>query len=184
MCAKIKIAGINELVSIPDKQAQEIKDGLKSFMIKPDEFIEVGSWSGKAREIKSLIMEKENNNEEIWQKSTEELKEIIVEFEIMIKEHTEGIPNSIQGKMKAIRDGKLPDCGWWRMMSDRGITSWYLENKWIFTENPKEGQKRKWMMTYKYLEDGVYQKEIAIDTLEERRHFAKGKNEEEFNHGL
>lgn len=178
MCAKIKVAGINELISIPDKQAQEIKDGLKSFMIKPDEFIEIGSWSGKAREIKSFIMESEQEEVGMWQKTTEELKEIAGDFREQLKEHTEGIPKTIHGKHMAVQAGLLPDIGgWW--IEDRGIVAWYIQNGWL-ERTKKEGEKCKWSWTQKYVSDKIPQLEEATEELRCRRLYAE---EQSIEHG-
>jgi len=108
----------------------------------------------------------------VWQKSTEELKETIGDFENQLKEHKENIPSTVHGQMRAMNDGKLPDCGS-RFLLDRGITVWYLENGWLQTETPKLGEKRKWQTTTKYILDGISGKEETLDELQHRRNYAE-----------
>ncbi len=104
------------------------------------------------------------------EKTTEQLKDIIGEFENQINEHTEGVPSEA-GKVKAILEGKLPDCGvYW--LRDRGVAIWYLENGWLFTEK-KEGQKRRWALTEKYNSNGLPAKEAALEELIKRRNYAQ-----------
>ncbi len=118
------------------------------------------------------LSNEEKEEIKVWQKTTEQLKEIIGDFEEQIKLHKDNTPPTREGKRKAIQDGKLPDVGmWW--CEDRGVMLWYLKNDWLFTENPKEGEKRRWSMTTKYISDGVPKIEEALDELQHRRIYAE-----------
>ncbi len=108
---------------------------------------------------------------EIWKKSTEELKEIIGDFENQLKFHKDNIPPTQEGKTRAVNDGKLPDCGM-SWLEDRGIMLWYLENGWLWT-GKKEGEKRRWSITQKYINDGVSAIEEALEELRHRRIYAE-----------
>ena len=115
----------------------------------------------------------------IWQKTTEELKEIIGDFEKQLISHKDGIPKTAEGKHRAVLDGKLPDVGaYW--LEDRGILLYYLETGWIFTENPKDGEKRRWALTQKYNLDKIWKIEEALEELQHRRIYAE---EEEIKNG-
>jgi hypothetical protein len=120
--------------------------------------------------------QKEKDIVPIHMRSTEELKEIIGDFEVEMKKNKDNIPATEIGKSRAVREGKLPDCGmWW--LRDRGITVWYLKNCWLYTKNPPIGEKRKWSMTTRYVNEGIPQKEEALEELINRRQFAKEQNE-------
>lgn len=122
----------------------------------------------------------EKNDIPLWQKSISELEEIAGEFANEIKKHKENIPATLEGQYRAVMDGKLPDCGthWLR---DRGVTTWYLENGWLTTFPPEKNQagviiqKRRWALTNKYITDGIYDAEQAIELLKEKKDWTKQK---------
>jgi len=122
----------------------------------------------------------------VHMRSTEELKAILSNypgnFEKELNAAKDNIPDSSQGKIKAIQDGKLPDLGmYW--LRDRGVVLWYVQNGWLSTRK-KGKEKRKWAVTQKYIEDRIPEKEEVLSELINRRSYAQGKNEEEFNQGL
>lgn len=124
------------------------------------------------------IMSEEMEEIKVWQKSTEDLKEIAGSFREQLKAHTEGIPKTIAGKHKAVQDGLLPDVGgWW--IEDRGVVTWYIQNGWIETTK-KEGEKRKWALTTKYISDKIPQVEEATEELRCRKLYAE---EQAIEHG-
>lgn len=151
------------LADITDEQAEKIKNTKTSHIDFNGNFLKMTKV-----EIFDTGTEREN---EIWQKSTEELKEMIGEFENQLNEVKDNIPLAVEGKARAVKDGLLPDCGmYW--LQDRGIATWYLKNGWLATIKKVDG-KRKWTLTQKYNDDGVMQKDIALDELQERRRFAE-----------
>lgn len=151
-----------EFATITNQEAEEINNhkgmhlNFKGNLLK---MTKVEVFKGEQEDIK------------IWQKTTEELKEIVGEFETQLKNHTENIPLTLAGKKRAVVDGKLPDCGIY-YLEDRGIAVWYLENGWLSTEK-KENEKRTWSLTQKYISDGIPQKEEALEELRSRRAFAE-----------
>ncbi len=148
-----------DYAKITDQEAEEIR-GAKGMHL---------NFRGNLLKMSKVEMSTEEKEEiKVWQRSTEELKEIIGDFEEQLKSHKDNVPPTPEGKRKAVQDGILPDVGmWW--CEDRGIMLWYLKNGWLFTENPKEGEKRKWAMTTKYISDGVPKIEEALDELQHRR---------------
>lgn len=148
---------------ITDEEAEEVRSAKGMHLLFRGNLLKMS---------KVELVNDEKEEIKIWQKTTEQLKEIIGDFENQLNLHKDNIPPTREGKIKAIADGKLPDVGmWW--IEDRGVMLWYLKNGWIFTENPKEGEKRKWAMTTKYISDGVPKIEEALDELQHRRIYAE-----------
>ena len=108
---------------------------------------------------------------EVWQRGTAELEEIVGDFEHLLNKAKQNIPSSPIGALRAVREGKLPDCGMY-YLRDRGIANWYVENGWLWHEK-NEGEIRRWALTKKYVTDGVALKESALEVLFERREFEK-----------
>lgn len=160
---KILFYDKKRFADITDEESQTIQDAKGTHILFKGNYL-------KNNQIEIFNEQKEGGNE-IWQKSTEELKEIIGEFENQIKEHKENIPPTIQGQFKAVADGKLPNCGT-HWLFDRGVVAYYLKNGWLQTIKI-ENEKRSWAMTQKYVEDGIPQKEEALSELIGRRQFAE-----------
>lgn len=104
----------------------------------------------------------------MYMRTTEELKAIldnfVGNFEKELEKHR---------KHKFLKNPPTVGMGFLR---DRGLTLWYLENNWLFT-NVKD-KKRYWALTHKYIEDGIPEKESALEELASRRRYAGQKEAE------
>ena len=52
--AKLRIVGMPEPIDIDDRKAKEFTDGRRSGVIGNDDYISIGSWYGKARDVRGV----------------------------------------------------------------------------------------------------------------------------------
>lgn len=104
----------------------------------------------------------------MYMRTTEELRAILDNFVGNFEREFE--------KHKEHKFLKNPPTVGMGFLRDRGLTMWYLENNWLFTR--VKDKKRYWALTHQYIEDGIPEKESALEEMASRRRYAEEREAE------